>query len=92
MPTNAQIDDAVAWEVTAIPESKHYRSGKLQPTIRERFATKTEADDRKHQLQKNGFVATATPIFISKKTREARNRARQTAPFGAFCADWTLKQ
>jgi hypothetical protein len=89
-----QIEVPVAWEVIgAVNEpyfDTHKRNQRLQP-LRERYSTKAEADARKLELQREGWVATATPIYLDLKAREAQNRRRQSSRFGNFCEDWRLK-
>jgi hypothetical protein len=84
----------IAWEVTSTSDKPYFnpqkRTQRLQPS-RERFATKAEADARKLELQRDGYVATAVPIYLDLKAREARNCRRQSSPFGEFCKNWALK-
>jgi hypothetical protein len=85
-------DAPIAWEVTSIPDELYFNVQKrTQPRPRvQRFATKAEADAQKLQLQRDGYVATAGPVHLDLKVREARNRQRQSSPFGDFCKDWKL--
>jgi hypothetical protein len=84
----------IGWEVTSAANKPYFdpqkRTQRLQPS-RQRFSTKAEADARKLELQRAGWVATAVPIYLDLKAREARNRRRQSSPFGEFCKNWALK-
>jgi hypothetical protein len=80
----------IAWEVSGVDGRKFYVDGYKLPRYRKRFPRKAQADQRKVELQEDGWVATVTPVYISKKARSAAARARQSEPLGRFNENWKL--
>jgi hypothetical protein len=66
----------IAWEVCGFVAEKPFVDGYKPECHRERFTNKADADQRKAELQSDGWVATAVPVFLSRRARTAAPRPR----------------
>jgi hypothetical protein len=79
----------VGWRVSGVPASDHAELIKQTP-FEINCKTKEEAEHQKQMMKERGWVATVTPIFVTRATVARRNKKAQVNPFGDFRKDWKL--